>query len=165
MVFIGVLHETVLLRFDRAVIEHEGSVSERIQSFRDAQQIIGEGNILFGTGIGNFTTEAMRLMPERPIWTIQPAHNVLVLIFAELGLFGFVIFIIFLLSIVFNFEKSKSNIIRRSSDYVTFLKGEGVVFLVGLIVLVPVLLLDHYLWTSHFGLLFFFLLLGLASRK
>lgn len=94
-IFVGVLHETVFPRFDGAVIEREGSVSERVQSLEDAKVAIGEGNILLGTGAGNFTAQMMALQPGRPVWTIQPAHNVPVLVFAELGLVGFVLFAIF----------------------------------------------------------------------
>jgi len=34
-----------------------------------------------------------------------------------------------------------------------------------LFALLPSLFLDHWLWSSHFGILFFFLLLGFAARK
>ena len=149
VVFIGLLHETVFPRFDTAVIEREGSVSERVQSLRDAERVIGEGNLLLGTGAGNFTAAVMLLEPVRPVWSVQPAHNVPVLIFAELGLVGFLLFVGFL---VFSLSSIlKSRIINPESTI--------------LIVLLPSLFLDHWIWTSHFGLFFFFLLLGFAVRK
>jgi hypothetical protein len=148
-VFVGVLHETVFSRFDGTVIENEGSVSERVQSLKDAKVVIEEGNMFLGTGAGNFTAQMMVLQPGRPVWTIQPAHNVPVLVFAELGLVGLVLFVGFLVSLLILILKS------------SFLNPQSAV----LVVLVPILLLDHYLWTSHFGLFFLFLLLGLASRK
>lgn len=149
IVFVGVLHGMILPRFDTAVIEHEGSVSERVQSLRDAERVIGEGNLLLGTGTGNFTAAVMSLEPGRSVWSVQPVHNVFVLIFAELGLIGFLLFVGFL---VFSLSSIlKSRIINPESAI--------------LIVLLPSLFLDHWIWTSHFGLLFFFLLLGVASQK
>lgn len=143
--FVGLFHDLVGLRFDSATIEREGSVSERVQSLEDAKTVIGEGNMLLGAGAGNFTAEMMRLQPERPVWNIQPAHNVPVLVFAELGLVGLVFFTAFIVSL--------------------FMRRIDPVSAAALIAFVPALLLDHYLWTSHFGLFFLFLLLGLASRK
>lgn len=153
IVFVGVLHETVFPRFDTAVIAAEGSVSERVQSLWDAERVIGEGNILLGTGVGNFTAEMMRLQPDRPVWSIQPAHNVFVLIFAELGLVGFVWFVLFLVVGI------KTWIPGQARD------DKNIVFFAALATLLPSLLLDHWLWTSHFGLFFLFILLGLAARK
>ena len=147
------LHETVFPRFDTAVIAAEGSVSERVQSLWDAERVIGEGNILLGTGVGNFTAEMMRLQPDRPVWSIQPAHNVFVLIFAELGLVGFVWFVLFLVVGI------KTWIPGQARD------DKNIVFFAALATLLPSLLLDHWLWTSHFGLFFLFILLGLAARK
>jgi len=152
VIFGSLLHEQISPRFDTATIEREGSVTERVQSLRDASTIIGEGNILLGTGISNFTAEMIRLQPGRSVWTIQPAHNVFVLIFAELGMVGFVLFVIFLGSILFRMKSS-------------FQKKESIIFCVALFVLVPSLFFDHFLWSSHFGLFFFFLLLGLVSRR
>jgi O-antigen ligase len=163
-IFVGVLHETVFPRFDGAVIEREGSVSERVQSLEDAKVVIGEGNVLLGTGAGNFTVQVMRLQPERSVWTIQPAHNVPVLVFAELGLVGLILFVAFLFSVILNAVKNLEIPLRQSADR-NDNQGHSTMYIAALVVLVPILLLDHYLWTSHFGLFFLFLLLGLASRK
>lgn len=151
--FFGLFHDLVGLRFDVAAIEREGSVSERVQSLEDAKTIIGKEdnmwNMLLGTGIGNSTAEMMLLQPGRPVWSIQPAHNVPILVFAELGLVGLVLFLGFLVSLLSSILKS--GIVNQKSAL--------------LVTLLPIALLDHYLWTSHFGLLFFFILLGLAMRK
>lgn len=151
-VFGALLREQIFPRFDTATIEREGSVTDRIQSLRDAERVIGEGNMVLGTGIGNFTAEMIRLQPGRPVWTIQPAHNVFVLVFAELGIVGFVLFVIFLGSILFRMKS-------------IFQKKENVIFGIALFVLIPSLFLDHFLWSSHFGLFFFFLSLSFASRR
>lgn len=172
MVFIGVLHEQIFPRFDSATIDREGSVEDRIASLRDAEVLIREHPLL-GVGAGNFTAAIIERgikgetgnQAPRPVWSVQPAHNVFVLIFAELGMIGLVLSVAFFASIFVKIKKSNSNIIRRPSDYITVLNERDVVFMAGFVALLPALLLDHYLWTSHFGLLFFFLLAGLSSRK
>ena len=157
IVFVGVLHETVFPRFDTAVIAAEGSVSERVQSLWDAERVIGEGNMLLGTGAGNFTAEMMRLQPDRPVWSIQPAHNVFVLIFVELGLVGFVLLVLFLAVVIKSWIPGHPPAGGRDD--------KNIVFLGVLVTLLPSLFLDHWLWTSHFGLFFLFILLGLTTRK
>jgi O-antigen ligase len=161
VVFVGILHEQVFPRFDTATIEHEGSVSERITSLQDARVLLNDHPFI-GVGAGNFTAGIIEkgekgLMGERggetvkgemgsrPVWSIQPVHNVFILIWSELGLIGIVLFVLFLFFIL------KSSITNHNSAI--------------LIAIFPSLFLDHWLWSSHFGLLFFFLLLGLASRK
>ncbi|MFZ1719776.1 MAG: O-antigen ligase family protein [Candidatus Moraniibacteriota bacterium] len=155
LVFGFILHEQIFPRFDTKAIEHEGSVSERIVSLQDAWTLINNHPIV-GVGAGNFTTAIiekgeMGIMGERgemgsrPVWSIQPAHNVFILIWSELGLIGIVLFVLFLFFIL------KSSITNHNSAI--------------LIAIFPSLFLDHFLWSSHFGLLFFFLLLGLTSRK
>ncbi|MBP5993692.1 MAG: O-antigen ligase family protein [Candidatus Moranbacteria bacterium] len=158
--FVGVLRTQIFPRFDSAVIAAEGSVSERVQSLWDAERVIGEGNILIGTGVGNFTAEMMRLQPDRPVWSIQPAHNVFVLIFAELGLVGFVLFIGFLAPVILSAVKNPEIPRQARND-----KGYRVMSIAALGALLPSLLLDHWLWTSHFGLLLLSMLLGIAARK
>jgi O-antigen ligase len=170
LVFIGLFYNLITLRFDGAVIEREGSVSERVQSLEDAKVAIGEGNMLLGTGAGNFTAEMMALQSGRPVWTIQPAHNVPVLIFAELGLAGFVLFAIFVFVIPARLDSARLAKAGIQAIRKLWIPGQArddrnVIFFIALATLIPSLLLDHYLWTSHFGLFFLFLLLGLASRK
>lgn len=144
LVFGFVLRDQIFLRFDVVTIEREGSVSERVMSLQDARVLIG-GHPLIGIGAGNFTAEIIRQELNRPVWNIQPAHNVFILIFAELGVIGFLLFIGFLFLVL------KSEINNPQS--------------VILIAFIPSLFLDHFLWSSHFGLFFFFLFLGLATRR
>ncbi|MFZ3031941.1 MAG: O-antigen ligase family protein [Candidatus Moraniibacteriota bacterium] len=151
LIFGSILFQQIFPRFDTATIEGEGSVTERLQSFQDAKELI-VAHPFFGVGAGNFTAEIIQLQSERPAWSIQPAHNVFVLILAELGLVGLLLFVGFL---VFSFLPIlQSKIVNHDSA-----------ILIALLVLIPSLFLDHWLWTSHFGLLFFFFLAGLATRR
>ena len=189
VVFVGILHEQIFPRFDTKAIEREGSVSERIISLQDAERLIAEHPII-GVGGGDFTTAIiekgeMGIMGERgetgsrPVWSIQPAHNVFVLILSELGIVGLVLFVLFLVSlfksVIPAYEPGSRKAIQESwipgqarddnlSD--SFFKKENGPMLIGaLLTLIPSLFLDHWLWSSHFGLLFLFLLLGFATRR
>lgn len=169
VVFVGVLHEQIFPRFDMATIEHEGSVSERIVSLEDARTLINEHPFI-GVGAGNFTAAIIEkgekgLMGERgemglrPVWSIQPAHNVFILILSELGLVGLVLFVAFP-----GFQLYQGLTLRPlpRSDLDT---KRSTIFGIAFLTLIPSLLLDHFPWSSHFGLIFFFLLLGFAFRK
>lgn len=146
LVFVGILHETVFPRFDGATIGREGSVSERALSLEDARTLVALHPFL-GVGGGNSTAAVIESEPDRPIWSIQPAHNVFALVFAELGIVGLVLFSIFL----------GSSLYRLGS-------GTDPTFAIAFLALIPILLLDHWLWTSHFGILILFLFAGLATR-
>jgi O-antigen ligase len=156
IVFVGVLHETVFPRFDGEIITHEGSASERMQSFRDARELMSQENIWFGVGGGNFTTAVKASNPERPIWSIQPAHNVPVLIFVELGIVGGILFFWLLLKTVWG---SSIAILKMSKLF-----RKQLLFMLAFAVLLPGFLLDHWLWSSHFGVFFGMFLLGCASQ-
>lgn len=177
IVFGGILHAYISPRFDTATIEREGSVSERIVSLQDARLLIVEHPFI-GVGGGNFTFEIMQQEPDRPVWSIQPAHNVFILIFSELGIVGLVLLVLFIFSlfkcvillldpgiqkVLWNLD---SRLLGNDKNEHLFLKKENTPMLIGaLLALIPSLFLDHFLWSSHFGLLFLFLLLGLVSRR
>lgn len=146
-VFVGILHETVFPRFDGATIGREGSVSERALSLEDARTLVAVHPFV-GVGSGNSTAAIIESEPDRPIWSIQPAHNVFALVFAELGIVGLVLFSFFLGSILYRS--------RRGTD---------TIFAIAFLTLIPGLFLDHWLWTSHFGILLIFLFAGLATRS
>lgn len=148
LVFMGVLYETVFPRFSGSVINEEHSVAERVQSLWDARDVLESGNMWLGTGAGNMTTAMQVLEPERPIWSVQPTHNVWVLVWAELGLAGVMLFTAFLASVVWQVLRGRTRLVW-----------------VGVCLsLLPSLLVDHWLWSSHFGLIFLFLILGLSNR-
>ena len=103
----------------------------------------------------------------RPVWTIQPAHNVFVLVLTELGAVGLLLFVGFLFSVVmrgmkiydlrFTIDDKKSQSSFLQSEI--FNRKSAI-----LLALLPSLFLDHWLWSSHFGMLFFFLISGLVVR-
>lgn len=182
LVFVFVLRDQIFPRFDPDVIAREGSVSERVVSLADAKTLI-TAHPLIGVGAGNFTAAVMKgekvggkgetgSETLRPVWSIQPAHNVFVLVFAELGAVGFLLFVRFFLSVIASAAKQSDNknadlrfTIDEKASRTSLLQSKifnqksAILF-----ALLPSLFLDHFLWSSHFGLLFFFLLAGLSAR-
>lgn len=192
-VFVFILRDEVFPRFDSTVIGNERSVEDRVQSLRDAEPLIANHSFL-GVGAGNFTvavlenkgsgtffseekkypTPTEKKVPDpfmttpdplRPVWSVQPAHNVFVLVLAELGVVGLVLFVFFFGSVIASVAKQSRDCHGSEALPRNDRNKQSIVFVIALLALVPSLFLDHFLWSSHFGLLFFFLLAGLAMRK
>jgi O-antigen ligase len=182
-VFVFILRDQVFPRFDSRAIDREGSVEDRVQSLRDAEPLIAEHPLL-GVGAGNFTAAIMEEKGGRgvkgemgrPIWSIQPAHNVFVLVLAELGIVGLFLFAAFLFSVFVvplgrlwrcwkgkQVARSKHQAEERENS--SLLLTPYSLLQVSLFALLPSFFLDHWLWSSHFGLLLLFLLAGLMVRK
>jgi len=145
-VFSLMLHETVFPRFDTVTVDREGSVADRMTTYRDAFGTVRDHPFL-GVGAGNSTAELMRIRPDRPVWDMQPAHDVPLLIFSELGISGLVLALLFLGSLIFDRIKKNSATVSVSA----------------LLIVLPGFLLDHFLWDSVFGLPFLFVLLGILA--
>lgn len=156
--FLFLFRETIFPRFDSKTIEREGSISERITSLYDAKEVLSRGDILMGVGVGNFTNAVHSLHPTRPIWSVQPAHNVFLLVTAEGGVPGVILFLLFLISAtgaILSVGKTK-NLEKRLLS---------LTFFCAFVALLPSFFLDHFLWTAHFGMLLLFFLLGVVSKS
>ncbi len=147
-IFASILHDVVLPRFDGSIVSQEGSVSDRLTTYRDAFRVIQE-HLFFGSGMWNSTAELIRLDADRPVWDIQPAHDVPLLVLAELGPVGLILSFLFV-----------------ATFGISVFSKQGIPMLAGvLLVSLPSLLLDHFLWDSPFGLFLFFVLLGSFSAR
>jgi len=131
------------------------SVNERIIYLQEAKQIIRE-HFLPGVGAGNYIQKLRQVKSSsaKQTWQYQPVHNVFLLVFAELGIIGFSLFLIIIFFIL-----------RKFSYFFKNKKTDNFIFLSVFISFLPALLFDHWLWTTHFGLLFFWLIAGLIIRK
>ncbi len=143
------LRDVVVHRFSSETIAYEGSISDRMEYVRQAFVMIQEHPII-GVGGGNFTViSASRYWFDGAYMAIfQPVHNVLLLIWAELGIIGLSL-MMFLVFIIF------SHIV----------KSKNILFATIFLALIPVVFFDHWLWTSHFGMMFLGVLLGLCCRR
>ena len=130
--------ELVFTRFQAEGRLEKISISERQESIMEAGAII-QKNPLFGVGTGNYV-KSLALIKSGD--NVQPVHNSFLFIFAESGVFAFVSIILF----IFFLAKSK-----RSENF-------SLAIIVSMFV---ILMLDHWLFSLPFGILFFFLILGL----
>ena len=126
------------------------STQERVAGFGEAWEVIKQNRIL-GTGIGNYGLAVHQdIDNSQPSYYYQPAHNVLMLVWAELGIV--VLFsILYFLSSIF-MRKKRMRILRA-----------GILFLP----IIIISLFDHYLWSLYSGMMIlmvyfsiFFLKLG-----
>jgi lysylphosphatidylglycerol synthetase-like protein (DUF2156 family) len=108
------------------------SRTERISGYSEAIAL-WRTHPLVGIGVGNYTIWERAAFPNRAPWEYQPAHNVPLLFLAELGVIG-VLLALWILA-----------------DGFRILTPQHAM----LIALLPLLLLDHYLWSSYVGLLLF----------
>jgi O-antigen ligase len=147
----SIFSDLVSARTSSALRLENKSNSERIESYRTSLKII-KNHWLFGTGIGNYTLAVHNEIDKtQPSYFYQPAHNIYLLILSEIGILGFIFFISLLLYVlIFNFE------IRILLEY------SNIALIVSLFVMMSI---DHWFWSLHFGVLLFWLVLGLAVTR
>ena len=116
-----------------------------------------------GVGIGNFVNysenypaylrAASKMIgsDDIPDWLFQPVHNIYLLIGAEIGILGLLVFILFI-GLNVGTQISKGNPVSHISHIFLFL-------LVGFLILG---LTDHYFWTLQSGALMFWVALALS---
>ena len=159
------------------------SEEERMIYFFQAKEII-KSNFLNkrywyrGEGIGNYTLAIYKKIDSRlPSWRYQPVHNLFILIWAELGIIGFFIFLIFFYNIFRKIRKGRwvsqiEFIISlgkiKTQEIVLFSQKFDQWFIISSSILLFigfVSLFDHYFWTLYFGVILFWLSLGLWLRN
>jgi hypothetical protein len=115
---------------------------------------------LLGVGPGLFVAK-MADFASTPLfwWQFQPVHNVYLLILAEFGILGFVVFFGFLIYVLSQIRKI--NLKSSNNSYINQVIFIGLLstFLGFLIIM----FFDHYLWTIQQGALIFWLVLGLLA--
>ncbi len=124
------------------------SIAERIVLASTALKIT-QGNFLFGVGSNNFILAISKynLTSISQVRLLQPVHNVFLLILAQNGIFGLILFSLFFFKV--------------SSHVNTKLKS------VAFLVILVYFSLDHFLWTLQQGQLLLFLTVAyiLSSQK
>lgn len=147
--FVGffLIRDIAMSRFSEEMLAREGSFSDRAVLMDQGFATIRERPVL-GVGSGNFTAFTQGRFPEagRFVGDFQPVHTVPILVFAELGVVGFVLFSLLFVSV-----------------FVQVWGGRDMFAGAIVCALLPILFLDHWFWTSHFGALFFGFLLGVCS--
>lgn len=133
---------------------NHNSLSDRTHYVSQAKELL-QNNPYIGVGRGNMTIVGYEQSadPLKQIWHYQPVHNVFVLILTELGIIGFCLFMTLILLVPLT-------ILRTS-------KGHPVshAFFAGICLsLLAIAFLDHWLITSHFGILLFWTLMTLYKN-
>jgi O-antigen ligase len=115
------------------------SNTQRVNSLTESWQIITKHESL-GVGLGNYLPAIYHAKPNLPGWSYEPAHNIYLLIWAELGGFGLIVFFtIYVLIFVRSW---------RQKNYL---------FLSLILCLGIAGLFDHYFWTQYVGLILWWL--------
>lgn len=130
-----------LARFDLDNRLESKSYNERVDSMEKSSEIIQDNPL--GVGIGNYALALEEEIGDKKAWNYQPVHNTYLLILSELGFAG----LIFFLGVIVYFGV---RLIKRE-DYIKF------AILTSIVVM---MLFDHWWWSLHFGVLFFWFVLG-----
>lgn len=137
----------VIVRVTDSTITESKSINERIASYEIAKELLKEHWVL-GVGAGNYGLKVKNKMPDLEYYAYQPTHNVYLLVLLEIGVFGFIFYISTLIYIAYT-------IIKRGDGYdLSFI-----------VCLMTMFFFDHWWWSLHFGVLFFWLLLGISYIK
>ena len=146
--------DLAVTRFKAESRLEEKSYVERISSMKEAKEIIKD-KWLFGAGIGNYTLEVhKREDMAKPSFYFQPAHNVFLLVWAEIGIFGMLFFVSLLYYACYSLIKN----LRRDKNF-------NVYCICLLAAMIVMFLVDHWWWSLHFGVLFFWLIMGLMLKE
>ncbi len=113
----------------------------------------------FGSGLGTFS---LMLNSQQgsgniiPYWQLNPVHNVLLLIGAELGITCLLLFIL-----LFGYTIARPTINLYQANIVRFILLST--FIIAFIGIFIIMQLDHYFWTIQQGALALFLVLGILT--
>ncbi|OGN03542.1 MAG: hypothetical protein A2651_00655 [Candidatus Yanofskybacteria bacterium RIFCSPHIGHO2_01_FULL_42_12] len=111
----------------------------RLRIFYNEESLKGGIN-LFGIGLGDFTGWLTEQNPNLPRHVYQPVHNIYLLIYSEIGIIGFVLFLLFLTGLFYEFIK-KTRLCELK--HYSFLLVVASVLFIGLF--------DHFLLTLQQG--------------
>lgn len=140
--FFFILKPLIINRFNPEARLEKISIQERGEQVSSARDII-KNNTWWGVGIGSYHQEILNINSNLKPYQAQPVHNTFLLIWSEIGLWGFIC----VLWLGFNIFKNN------------FTKIEYLPLFIGIFIF---MMLDHWLWSLPFGLLFLFFFLGLT---
>lgn len=123
------------------------SVSERVDQYGEGKELI-KNHWLLGVGINSYVLKLIEVYPARPVWDYRPLHNVFLLIWGEIGIFGLVFFV----SIVSYLAQVLIN--RKNYNYLPVL-----------VMLTVLMMFDHWLWDLHLGIFGFWTVLGILYSE
>ena len=146
LVLVGIVaapyQDLLAVRFEAETRLEQKSITERQSYIYQAKKLL-QKNFLSGVGVGNYgVAVGLADNNKKPAWEYQPVHNTFLLLWVESGLLAFLSFLAFLFFLI------------RS--------GRREIFAWAILTpLLILMLLDHWLISLPFGILFFFFLLSL----
>lgn len=144
----------VLTRLSKDTRLEIKSNTERLESCKYAKEIIKK-HWLFGVGIGNYTLALKNEIDNKQeSYFYQPVHNVFLLIWAEAGILGLAGFLGLMLCVMCYVLREK----RNGEKALNIVLGFSIIF-----ALTAMMLVDHWYWSLHFGILFLWVVLGLIA--
>jgi O-antigen ligase len=149
-------YQLVIARADpNANLEHK-SATERIEYAQDSLQLL-HNHWLLGVGPGNYGLAVQKeVKPTQSNWYYQPVHNVFLLVFTETGIFGLLAFSwLLLFLVVFNAKR----LLTKTAMFFPLLN------IILIIVLLIMMLFDHWLWSLHFGTILLWFVLGMTAKQ
>lgn len=144
-IFSSLLPNLVATRIKSEAPLEKNSIIERTDQYKQAINLLKD-NWDFGIGLGNYTKEIQKLEPKLNAWDYQPVHNTYLLSLIEIGVLGWMLFILFIILLIKSSVKSPIKF--------------GV-----MIALIFLLAFDHYFWTQEFGIVLFWLVAAMILQK
>lgn len=117
---------------------------ERIELMHSSKNLI-QNKWLFGHGVGNYVLALSKNDNSAQNLFYQPDHNVFLLIWAEIGIFGLLGYLWLL-------------------GYLIRINKKSIIALPVLLIFVIIMIFDHWLWSLHFGILFFWMIIGIIVK-
>jgi O-antigen ligase len=128
------------------------SNTERLTQIGQATRLINE-RPLTGVGLNNYILALAEVNPGQPAYIYQPIHNLYLLIFAELGAVGIILFLILLINIVgYALKQIKTAPLLWLN-------------LLPLLAILIICFFDHYFWTQYIGVMLFWLSLTFLLKN
>lgn len=145
-----VYQDTVFHRFVPNNAHEQEAITERVDGYAEALVLFRQ-NAVLGVGVGNYTAaQYIQLDSTRPGWEYQPVHNVPLLVSVEWGMIGMLLILYALYRYWIEFKV----VIRK---YLYLYVG-------GMLIVLPIMLFDHYLYSSYVGIMLCALYMGLITK-
>ncbi|KKR57504.1 MAG: O-antigen ligase-related protein [Candidatus Uhrbacteria bacterium GW2011_GWE2_40_58] len=126
------------------------SLEERVSGYQFVDDVVFY-NPVTGVGPEGYTVALSAVIPNQDVWFYQPVHNTFLLILSELGLIGFVAFLLWVNSIdLLAYRKACT-------------RGGAMSMALGCVVLV-IALFDHYPWSQWSGLVLLAFVFAMMTR-
>ncbi len=148
LVFSATFPHLMLARTDISERIETRSINERTTYLEESTELLKE-HWITGVGIGNYTAILHSNNDTKESYEYQPVHNIYILLFTEIGIFGILTFI-FWSFMLFSEKKWKKRTVLHSGLALSSL------FIIGIF--------DHYLWSLSPGILLFWITAALFEH-